>query len=147
MPQFTVCPQVSPLSLRLSHEAPQHLHAEVLEARFQEEAGAGGTQPRKTGKLVVFPRSLRPDAPSHHLGALKDGGPCQSKPEGTSLRGGSIKGTLSGGFNPTPVQSWTKACSGCSNGIAARTRKVDRNKPGKVSLFFHPFLNFMPMAC
>ena len=97
---------------------------------------------RRTESKVAFPRFLRP-YDCHILGCTRDYDPCQSKPKYTSLRGGSVKGTLSGGFSPTPVQPLDQSLLRLQQWDSSQGQEVGRNKLDKAFLF----LFFFKISC
>ena len=71
---------------------------------------------------MAFPRSLRADGRHNIPWCTGDYGPCQSKPEGVSLRGAQLRAPCLVVSTRPQSSLWTKACSGCSDGIAAWVR-------------------------
>ena len=75
--------------------------------RKEASVGDPSTRTLDTWWLYPGPWGQRVKPPS--LGCTRESVPSQGKPDSTGLRGVSMKGTLLGCLDPTPVQSWNSS--------------------------------------
>ena len=86
----------------LPAEVPRRLHP-------QEGGFSWEPQWQGPGHLVTLPWPSRPEGQPPSLGCTRESVPSQRKPDSTGLRRVSMKGTVLGCLDPTPVQSWNSS--------------------------------------